>query len=138
MATKISNSAAIAACDAQVDLLDGGSGAGYVEIRTGSQPADADTAATGTVLVTITLQDPAFGAATDATPGGRASMNGTPSQSASATGTAGWFRAYDSAGNSIIDGSVATSGADMTIDNTSITSGQTVQISSWNHTQPEA
>lgn len=50
MATRISTSARNAAADAVVDLLDAGSGAGYIEIRTGSQPATPNTAATGTTV----------------------------------------------------------------------------------------
>ena len=68
MATRITQAAAAAACDAVVDRLDAGAAAGYIEIRTGSQPATADTAATGTLLGTLTLSDPAFGNATTASP----------------------------------------------------------------------
>lgn len=138
MATKISNATAIAACNAMVDLVDAGSSAGFVRIYTGSQPTDSDTAETGTLLVTITLQDPAFGAAADATPGGRATMAGTPSGTAVATGTAGYFRVYDSDENHLWDGDAGTSGTDMVLDSASITSGQTVTINSFTHTQPES
>ncbi len=63
---------------------------------------------------------------------------GLSDTSADATGTAAWFRAYDSDDTAILDGSVGTSDADMIIDNTSINSGQTVSISSWTITMPES
>lgn len=138
-ATRLSNAAAIAACNAIVDLIDGGSGAGYIEIRTGSQPADPDTAATGTLLGTLTCSDPAFGAAADAAPGGRATANSiTDDSSADATGTATWFRVYDSDATAIIDGSVDTSGADMNLNTTAITAGATISVTSWTFTVPES
>lgn len=138
MATRIANATAIASCNAMVDLIDAGSGAGFVRIYTGSQPTDSDTSETGTLLVTITLQDPAFGAAADASPGGRATMAGTPSGTAAATGTAGYFRLYDSDENHILDGSAGTGSEDMVLDSASITSGQTVTINSFTHTAPES
>lgn len=137
--TRISNAAAIAACDAIVDLLDAGAGAGYIEIRTGAQPADPDTAASGTLLATLTCSDPAFGAAADAAPGATATASSiTDDSSADATGTAGYFRAYDSDDNAIIDGEVGTSGADMNLNSVSISSGATVSVTSWTVTMPES
>lgn len=68
MTTRIANAAAAAAVNSVVDLLDGGAGAGYIEIRTGAQPASVGTAASGTLLGTLTLSDPAFGNATSANP----------------------------------------------------------------------
>lgn len=46
--------------DAMLAALDGGT----IEVRTGAQPATPATAATGTLLATLTFADPAFGAAT--------------------------------------------------------------------------
>jgi hypothetical protein len=133
MATRISTAAAKAACDAVVDLLDGGAGAGYIEIRTGSQPATVATAASGTLLGTVTLSDPAFGNATTASPSVATASAITSDTSADASGTAGWFRAYDSAATAIIDGSITATGGggDMTLDNTSIVAGGTIALTSW-------
>lgn len=137
--TRISNAAAKAACDAIVDLIDGGAGAGYVEIRTGSQPADPDAAATGTLLGTLVCTDPAFGAAADATPGGEATASAiTDDSAADATGTAGWFRAYDSNNTAILDGECGTSGADMNLNTLSITIGGTISITAWTVKMPES
>lgn len=138
--TRISNAAAIAACNAVVDLCDVG-GAGYVVIYDGTQPTDPDTAVTTqNALATITLNNPAFGAAADATPGGRATADVDPAltdSSADDTGTAAWFRVFNNAGTAIWDGTVGTSGTDMVIDNTSITAGQSVTITSWTVTMAE-
>lgn len=136
--TRISNASAIAACNAVVDLLDAGAGAATIQIRTGAQPADPDTAASGTLLATLTCSDPAFGNAADAAPGAIATANAiTDDTSADATGTAGYFRALDSDSNAIIDGEVGTSGADMNLNTVSITSGATVSVTSWTVTMPE-
>ncbi len=134
MVTRIPNAAALTRCNAQVDRLDAGAGPGYIELRTGTQPAFGDDPASGVVLVTIALQDPAFGDAADQNPGARASMNGTPSANAGADGTASWFRAYDSDANPVQDGAITATGlgGEMEIDNPVINSGATVTITSWN------
>jgi hypothetical protein len=138
MATRIPEASRSAACDAIVDRLDAGAAAGYVEIRTGTQPADPDDVASGTLLATIVLNDPAFGAAA----AGVATADVSPALTvaAVATGTAGWFRAYDDNDASVMDGSITGTGGggDMELDSTSITSGQDVTINSWTVTMPAA
>lgn len=140
--TKISNAAAIAACDAIAALVDAHATLpGKAEIRSGTQPASVDAAAGGTVLATITYNDPAFGNATDAAPGGQAAADTSPTlqdTSADASGTAAWFRIYDGSGTAITDGECGTSGADMNLDNTSINAGQTVTLNSHTITMPES
>jgi hypothetical protein len=140
LATRISNAAAIAACDAIVDLIDGGAGAGLLRIYDGTQPTDPDTAiGAQNLLAELTLSDPAFGAAADAAPGGRATASSiTTDASANATGTASWFRVVTSAGTAIIDGSVGTSGADLNLNTTSIVLGASVAVTSWTFTVPES
>lgn len=140
MATRITQAAAKAACDAAVDLLDAGSGPGTVEIRTGSQPATANTAASGTLLGTLTLSDPAFGNATTASPAVATASAITSDTTADATGTAGWFRGYDSAGTAVIDGSITATGGggDLTLDSTSIVAGGTIAMTSWTISHPTA
>ena len=138
LATRITNAAAKAACDAIVDLCDVG-GAGKLRIYDGTQPTDADTAVGAQVkLAELTLGNPAFGAAADANPGGRATANAvTADSSADATGTATWFRVVNNAGTTLWDGSVGTSGCDMNLNSVSITLGANVSISSWTFTVPE-
>ncbi len=149
MATRISNAAAIVACDGIVDLLDAGTAspnAGYIEIRTGAQPAGVDESASGTLLGTLVMTGgagTAFGNAADGTPGGIATANSVTSDtSADATGTAAHFRAYDSDGTAVIDGSITASSAspqgDMTLDDTSIVIGGTIALTSWTVTMPES
>ncbi len=57
-----STAARNAAASAVVGLLDAGPAAGRIEIRSGTMPATPQTAATGTLLATVTLADPAAGA----------------------------------------------------------------------------
>ena len=58
---RISNVAAKALADTFDDQVNIGSTAAAIDVRTGAQPADPDTAATGTSLATLTMSDPAFG-----------------------------------------------------------------------------
>ncbi len=138
MATRISNAAAIVATDVLVALLDAGAGAGYIEIRTGTQPADLSVAASGTLLGTLTLSDPAFGAAADDTQKATATANSiTGDTAADADGTAGWFRAYDSNALAVIDGSVGLAAADMILDDVTIVTNNIINVSSWTVTLSE-
>jgi hypothetical protein len=117
---------------------------GIIELRTGTQPATADDAETGTLLVRITLNS---GAYTDlATNGIEMQASGTAlnkktgetwSGVAIADGVAGWFRMYSTSytqGSSTtaarIDGAVAQSGAQMNLPSTNITTGGTTTIDS--------
>lgn len=133
---KISAAARNAAADAVVDLVDGGSGAGTMKIYTGSPPATPATAASGTLLATLTMSDPAFGAAS----GGVATASSiTSDASADATGDAGYFRVLDSDSNVIFQGTAGESAdsPDLTFDDKSIVSGGTVAVSSFTYTAPE-
>ena len=117
--------------DAMVTALTGAIGGRTLSIYTGSQPATADDAATGTKLVDITI----YGFNAPAT--GSATLNtSTPNTgTAVATGTAGWGRIVGSAGERI-DGTVGTSSTDFTINSTSITNGATVTLTAMTVTQP--
>ncbi len=117
--------------DAMVTALTDAIGGYTLSIYTGSQPATANDAATGTKLVDITINGfntPATGSATlDTT---------TPNiGTAVATGTAGWGRAVGGMGK-CIDGTIGTSGTEFTINSTSITSGATVTLTAMTITQP--
>lgn len=103
-----------------------GSGA-IIHIYEGTQPANANTAISGqTLLVSLTISG-SFGTDSDGTITLSSVSNGT----AVATGTAQFFRITKSDNSTVVmDGSVATSGADMNLNNTSINSGQTVSITS--------
>lgn len=135
MAFRIPTAARNAACDAVVDLLDAGAGAATIEVRTGSQPASANDAASGTLLATFTLADPAFGGAAS----GVATLASAPrTTTGAAAGTAGWFRAKDSTGATVFDGSVTATGGggDLTLNTTTISIGLTVELTSGTVTMP--
>ena len=135
MATRIPTAVRNAIVDTVVDRLDAGAGAGYIEIRTGAQPASANDAATGTLLGTLPLSDPAFGAAAN----GSAAANAiTSDTNADASGNAGWFRAYDSTAAVVVDGSVTATGGggDMELTSVAIVAGETIQVTSWTVTMP--
>lgn len=127
MTIRLSDTARSAAATGIRDTLDAGSGAAYLELRTGSQPASVATTATGTLLATVTLADPSGTVAT-----GVLTFAGLPKTdtSADATGTAGWFRMFDSTGAAHVDGSAGASGsgADLIVDNPSLVTGQTFSL----------
>lgn len=117
-----------------VDRLDVGSGPGTIKIYTGAQPASAGDAATGTLLATVTLQKPAFGDSVS----GAATLADPASVNAVAGGTAGWFRAADSAGSTVFDGSVSdNAGAgDLKLSNVVLASGGAVDLTGGSYTTP--
>lgn len=133
----ISMLAARAALDAITAKFTGG--AGTVEIRTGAPEATTLTADSGTLLATLTLSATAFAASTDGGTNGLATAfaNAITSATAVATGTAGHFRAKSNAGVVIIQGNCGTSGADMILNSTSITTGDLVTATSWTVTLPD-
>lgn len=126
---------------------------GVLKIYSGSQPAGADSAATGTLLLTVSVSSGAFahGAFTNGLTFGDAASGAidkaageTWSGAAVASGTAGWFRFVanptDSAAASTdlprIDGNIGTSGADLNMSSTTITAGRTYTIDDFTLTLP--
>jgi hypothetical protein len=124
-------------------MLDTGSlksifAAGFIKIYSGSAPADADAAVTGTLLCTISISSGGTGinfAASAAS--GVLQKNGSEVWSGvnAATGTAGYFRhvaAGDTGASSTtearIQGSVATAGGELNLTSVSLTSGATQTI----------
>lgn len=90
-----------------------------LEIRSGSAPANAGAANSGSVLVSYTLASDWAAAASS----GSKSFNNTPiAGTASGTGTATYFRIYSSTNTCHWQGTVTVTGGggDMTVDNTSI------------------
>lgn len=112
--------------------------AAVLKIRTGSAPANVATADSGTVLATMTLPSDWMAAAS----GGSKALSGTwQDSSADATGTAAHFRVYASDGTTAhIQGTVTATGGggDLTLDSTSITSGQSVTITAFTLTDGNA
>lgn len=101
-----------------------------LRIRTGAPPANCAAARTGTILCTITLPSDWMAAASS----GSVAKSGTWSGTAGASNTAAHFEIMDSAGTTChAQGTVTVTGGggDMTLDDVSIESGQTVTISSF-------
>lgn len=133
MSIKISYLAAAAALSAVIAMADNGS----IEIRDGVRPATPETAATGNVLATLAFAADAFADPAQVSGNAVAAANTiTPDSAADASGTASWFRIYDSSGTAIWDGDVAVSGSDLNLITTSIVAGQPVQINSFTLTHP--
>jgi len=113
--------------------VDAGSGAGLLRIYDGTRPATGGTATT--LLAELTFSDPSFGAAS----GGVLTASAiTQDAAANATGTATWFRVVDSAGTFVMDGNVGTSGSDLNLNSTSISTGVAVSITSFVLTEGNA
>lgn len=137
MAIRLATATQNAACNAQVDLCDVGTtnAAGRIRVYTGTQPASANDAATGTLLAEFTLANPAWGAASS----GVATLAGTPLSTVGlAAGDAGWFRALDRDDNGLFDGAASATGggAELELDNISIAVDQSVSITAGTYTQP--
>jgi hypothetical protein len=103
---------------------------GIVEIRSGTRPATADDTATGSLLASIPLNNPAITSSVD----GVVTFDVPVSATAGNTGTASWARIKQSGGTTEFDADVGTSGTDIIIDTTSINSGDTVRITAFSFT----
>lgn len=127
----LADAGAKAAADAVCALLNGGT----IQVRSGTQPANANAAATGTLLVTLTFSATAFAAASSA---GVATANAIGAANAVAAGTASWFRAFKSDGTTAVwDGSVGTSAADLILSSVALVAGGNVAVSSFTYTQTQ-
>ena len=127
----------VAARNAQLDAIETTIGASPVlKVFTGSPPVDCAAPDSGTVLATINLPSDWMLAAS----GGSKSKSGTwEDLSADNSGTAGHFRVYDSGATVCgIQGTVGTSGTDMTVNSTSFTAGQSFTVNSFTITDGNA
>jgi hypothetical protein len=109
-----------------------------LQLYTGAMPANCATAASGTKLAEFALASDWAAAAS----GGSKALSSVPLSVATlAPGTAGYYRFVDSAGTTCHEQGTVTltgGGGDMTIDNTTFTSGQTVQVTGFTKTAPGA
>jgi hypothetical protein len=119
---------------AQMDAITTFAGAGAkLRIYDGTRPATGGTATT--LLAEFTLGSPFAPAASSATLSPTLPSNAT----AAATGTATWFRVVKADGTThVLDGSAGTSGTDLILNTTSITSGITVSVTAWSVTRGNA
>lgn len=99
-------------------------------IFSGSMPANCAAADSGTALAIITLPSDWMAAAAS---GSKAKSGTWQDTSADNSGTAGYYRLKASGGTVHSQGTVTATGGggDLTLDNTSISAGQSVTITSW-------
>lgn len=107
---------------------------GLLKIYSGSSPADASVAATGTLLATLPLSATA-GTVTTGVSGGASAiltLNTVTSANGVATGTAGYGRITTSAGVGVVDLDVGASGSGCSIimTPTTVTTGAPVSVTS--------
>lgn len=135
MALTLPVAARNAAADAIATLINAGPSFGTLELRTTPRPAP-DAAATGTLLGTFTLADPAFTAAVS----GVSTLDTSPVLTATGVGAgaAAWFRLLDSTGASVLDGSVTASGGggDLIVNTTTVSVGLALEITAGTITMP--
>ena len=115
-------------------LLDDGGAPGTVKIYTGAQPATADDIETGDLLATVVLPRPVWdtvadGVATAFDPDPVAAVN---------SGLAGWFRAADSNGNAVHDGTCSATGGggQLQLSDDTLNAGQLVNVTAYTWTEP--
>ena len=122
----------VAVRNAKLDAVEVTIGTSAVlKIRTGAPPANVATADSGTVLATLNLPSDYFNAAGS---GSKTKLGTWQDASADATGTAGHWRLYASDGTTCHAQGTCTGtggGGDMELDNTSISSGQSVTVTTF-------
>jgi len=119
-----------AVANAEGDLLDGGT----IQIRSGAQPATPDTAASGTLLGTLTFSGTAFGAPSTGVVTAAAIASDT---NADASDTAGHARLIDSGAAIHSDATCGQGTGDFNFDNAVIVAGGTIAVSSLTLTAPQ-
>lgn len=128
---------AVARRNEALDAIRDNANSGLLRIYTGSRPASPETAASGTLLAELTLNATAFGAASG---GVLTAAAITRDETANASGTAGWFRIWQSDGTTPwADGAITATGGggELEMVSTTITAGQPVEVSSLTITWPQ-
>lgn len=121
---------AVAQRNRAIDAVAARLNSGYLRIYDGTQPADADTALGAQVLLAeLRFNATAFAGAS----GGSAAANSiTADSSANASGTATWYRAFESDGTTVVmDGSVGTATSNLVLNSVAISSGANVSCSAF-------
>jgi hypothetical protein len=123
----------VAVRNAMLDAIETAIGVSAVlKLKTGAPPANAAAADSGTVVATIALASDWMAAAS----AGSKAFSSTPLTDSSAdnAGTLAHYRVYASDGTTChMQGTITATGGggDMTVDNTSVTAGQSVSVTSW-------
>lgn len=127
----LSNTSANAEANALAPLMNSGT----IQVFSGTQPVNANTALSGnTLLATLTFGATAFGSAV----AGVITANAITSGTAVATGTATFARIYETDGTTaVMDVQVGTSGAYINLNTVSIVTGGLVSVTSFAHTVTE-
>lgn len=125
--------------NAMLDAIETAIGTGAIcKFRTGSVPATCATADSGTVIATFTLASDWASAASS----GAKSWSSLPVSVASgASGTLGHYRVYASDGTTCHEQGTITvtgGGGDLTVDSTSVTAPQVINITTKSLTAPNA
>jgi hypothetical protein len=131
--TQLSDAAANAGVAAVGATVNGGS----IKLYSGTQPANGNLGATGTLLVTLPLNNPAFGAAA----AGAIALNTAGVSGAGvAAGTVGYAVFTDSGGNIkwMCSAGVSASVPNLVLSTTTISVGLTVSVTSYTLTLQEA
>lgn len=119
------------------EAIDAGTAA-VIEIYSGTAPADADAAITGTLLATVTCSAVAFSTVAGSGNNAVATFAAITSGTAVATGTASHFRIKTQTGGTVIaQGTVGTATSDLILNTVAITTGSTVSVTSATITLPE-
>ena len=121
-----------AACDAEANALRVLMNSGKLRIYSGTVPTRADDSIGAAVLLAeLTMNATAFGASSS----GVITAGAITGANAGASGTASFFRVWDSAGTtSYIQGTVGTSADDLILNSVAISSGAAVSVSALTHT----
>lgn len=123
--------------NAMLDSIEATMGTGArLRLYSGAPPANTAAAASGTMLAEFVLASDWAAAASN---GSKALSNLPLTTTAAAAGTIGHYRFYDSAGTVCHEQGTVTAtggGGDMTVDNPSLTAGQTVNVTAFNKTAP--
>ena len=129
----------VAVRNARLDTIESTIGtAPLLRVYTGAMPADCATAATGTLLAECALPSDWLAAAAS---GSKSKLGTWEDISANATGTAGYFRIYDTAGTTCgLQGTVTATGGggDMEVNNTSFATAQDFVVTSFTLTDANA
>jgi hypothetical protein len=103
-----------------------------LRLYSGTPPANSAASLSGNTMLVECTPAPASASAAS-----KDMLGGTKAGTAAASGTASFYRLYDSAGTNCHEqGTVGTSGTDLVIDNTTITSGGTVNFTTFTKTEP--
>lgn len=121
-----------AVIQARLDAVESTVGtAAKLRIYSGTIPTDCATTASGTLLCEMSLPSDWMNAASGTGPVTKTKL-GTWSGTGAATGTAGYWRIYNSAGSVCgVQGTLGIGTGELQLDNTSIATSQAVSVSSF-------